>query len=70
MYISSRALYGLASRGQAPKFLMKTWKNGLPWICCLISAAFSLLSFMAADTRNKAGTVFGYCELILFSNLE
>lgn len=63
MYISSRALYGLASRGHAPKFLTKTRKDGLPWVCVLVSMAFSLLSFMAADQSGEAGTVFGYCKL-------
>jgi amino acid transporter len=59
-YTSSRTLYGLAVRGQAPKILTKTNKNGLPWVCVLVSCVFSLLSFMAA-AHGKAGTVFGYC---------
>ncbi|KAH6676312.1 putative arginine permease [Halenospora varia] len=63
-FVSSRTLYGLASRGQAPKFLLKVRKDGLPWICVLVSMVFSLLSFMAADQKHKAGTVFGY-----FSNM-
>ncbi|PQE06248.1 Amino acid polyamine transporter I protein [Rutstroemia sp. NJR-2017a BBW] len=59
-YTSSRTLYGLAVRGQAPKILTKTNKQGLPWVCVLVSCVFSLLSFMAA-AHGKAGTVFGYC---------
>ncbi|KZF19671.1 hypothetical protein L228DRAFT_270993 [Xylona heveae TC161] len=65
MFVSSRTLYGLACRGHGPKFLLKTRKSdGLPWVCVMISMAFSLLSFMAADQKGKAGTVFGY-----FSNM-
>lgn len=61
LFASSRALYGLASRGQAPKILLKTRKDGLPWVCVSVGAAFSLLSFMSAS-KGKAGTVFGYCK--------
>jgi amino acid transporter len=64
LYISSRALYGLYTRGAAPKFVGKLRKDGLPWVCVVISAALSLLSFMAADSDGKAGTVFGYCKLM------
>ncbi|PVH83618.1 putative arginine permease [Cadophora sp. DSE1049] len=60
LYVSSRTLYGLFTRGQAPSFLGKTRKDGLPWVCVAVGAAFSLLSFMAADNRGEAGTVFGY----------
>lgn len=46
-----------------PKFLGKTRKDGLPWVCVLVSGAFSLLSFMAADQKGEAGKVFGYCKI-------
>ena len=69
MFVSSRTLYGLVARGHAPKFLAKTRHDGLPWICVAISAVFSLLSFMAADKNGEAGTVFGYCEAILYSSV-
>ncbi|KKY23693.1 putative arginine permease [Phaeomoniella chlamydospora] len=69
LFVSSRTLYGLYTRGQAPRFLGKTRKDGLPWVCVLVGAAFSLLSFMAAN-NGKAGTAFGYyglsiCILVL-----
>ena len=60
LFVSSRALYGLYSRGQAPSIFGKTRKDGLPWVCVAFCAAFSLLSFMAADQNSEAGTVFGY----------
>ncbi|PYI03538.1 putative arginine permease [Aspergillus sclerotiicarbonarius CBS 121057] len=63
LFVSSRALYGLAARGHAPRVFLKTRKDGLPWVCVLFCGSFSLLSFMAAS-QGKAGTVFGY-----FSNM-
>ncbi|KAL2060509.1 hypothetical protein VTL71DRAFT_9540 [Oculimacula yallundae] len=59
LYVSSRTLYGLYTRGAAPRFLGKLKKDGLPWACVLVCSAFSLLSFMAAAS-NGAGTAFGY----------
>jgi amino acid transporter len=59
LYVSSRALYGLALRNQAPKIFLKVRKDGLPWVSVAFCAAFSLLSFMAAST-GSAGTAFGY----------
>ncbi|PYH94659.1 putative arginine permease [Aspergillus ellipticus CBS 707.79] len=63
LFVSSRALYGLAARGHAPSVFLKTRKDGLPWVCVLFCGSFSLLSFMAASS-GKAGTVFDY-----FSNM-
>ncbi|KAE9410882.1 amino acid permease [Gymnopus androsaceus JB14] len=62
LYTSSRALYGLALSGNAPSFLLRTSKRGLPYVCLLICAAFSLLAFMGVNSG--AGTVFGW-----FSNM-
>jgi amino acid transporter len=62
LYTSSRALYGLALAGNAPKFLLRTSKSGLPYICLVICAAFSLLAFMGVSAG--AGKVFGW-----FSNM-
>jgi amino acid transporter len=62
LFVSSRALYGLASRGQAPKIFLKTRNSdGLPWVAVLFCGSFSLLSFMAAS-KGEGGTVFGYCK--------
>ncbi|GAA6003172.1 hypothetical protein JCM5350_000221, partial [Sporobolomyces pararoseus] len=59
LYTSSRALYGLAVNGQAPAFLKKTNRWGLPYMTVLVGVCFSLLSFMSAGSKS-AGTVFGY----------
>ncbi|KAJ5634706.1 hypothetical protein N7528_002548 [Penicillium herquei] len=63
LFVSTRTLYGLATRGHAPKIFLKTRKDGFPWVCFVFSGAFALLSFMAA-ADGEAGTVFGY-----FSNM-
>jgi amino acid transporter len=46
LFCSSRILYGLALRGQAPKFFARTTKNGLPLMAVLFCCLFSVLSFM------------------------
>ncbi|KAG2146553.1 amino acid permease [Suillus bovinus] len=58
LYTSSRAIYGLAASGNAPKIFLKTTRNGLPYVAVLFSAAFSLLAFMAVSTG--AGSVFNW----------
>ena len=45
-YCATRSLYGLALEGQAPKFLRKCTKNGVPIYCYLVTMLFPLLSFL------------------------
>lgn len=61
LFISTRALHGLAIRGQAPRIFARTSRNGLPYMAVSLGAVFALLSFMAASQNSSAGTVFGYC---------
>lgn len=42
LYAASRTLYGLACSGQAPRFLRKCTKNGLPVWCVAITCKFLL----------------------------
>jgi amino acid transporter len=46
LYTSSRVLYGLALRGQAPRIFIKCTKNGLPWVAVATCSTFGLLSFL------------------------
>lgn len=62
MYGSSRQIYGLALRGQAPRILAKTTKAGLPIFALSFSAIWILLSYMALS--EGASTVLNW-----FSNL-
>jgi len=56
LYTSSRALYGLAIAGNAPKLFARTSKSGLPYVSVIFCASFALLAFMAVSTG--AGVVF------------
>ncbi|KAH8724098.1 amino acid permease-domain-containing protein [Phaeosphaeriaceae sp. PMI808] len=56
LYTGSRYLFGVAQNKQAPKFLLKCTKGGVPIYCVLITASFSLLTYMSVSTG--ANTVF------------
>ncbi|KAG6850812.1 hypothetical protein H0H93_008115 [Arthromyces matolae] len=58
LYTSSRALYGLAKSGNAPRIFLKTSKKGLPWVSLLFSSSFALLSYMGVS--GGAGRVFNW----------
>lgn len=62
LFTSSRALFGLAINGQAPKFFARTTRNGLPYVAVGFCSLFGLLAFMSL--QSSAGKVFGY-----FANL-
>ncbi|KAK0466840.1 general APC amino acid permease [Desarmillaria tabescens] len=50
LFCGSRILYGLALRGQGPRFLTYCTKNGLPLTAVLVTCCFSLLSFMTVSS--------------------
>jgi len=58
LYTSSRALYGLASAGNAPKIFLRTSKNGLPYVSIIFCSFFALLSYMSVGAGS--GRVFGW----------
>ncbi|KXN89850.1 Dicarboxylic amino acid permease [Leucoagaricus sp. SymC.cos] len=58
LYTSSRAIYGLATSGNAPRIFLKTAKNGLPWFAITFCALFTTLSYMSVS--GGAGKVFGW----------
>ncbi|KZV64670.1 general amino acid permease 1 [Peniophora sp. CONT] len=58
LFCSSRILYGLAIRNQAPKIFTKTTKAGLPLVAILFCCLFSLLSFM--NHSSGSTTVFNW----------
>lgn len=62
LYTGSRYLFALAQNRQAPRFLLKCTKAGVPLWCVLITAAFGLLTYMS--TSAGANTVF-----VWFQNL-
>ncbi|KII93326.1 hypothetical protein PLICRDRAFT_386782 [Plicaturopsis crispa FD-325 SS-3] len=56
LYTSSRALYGLAAAGNAPRIFLKTSRGGLPYVSISFCALFSLLAFMGINSGS--GRVF------------
>lgn len=50
LYTGSRYLFGIAQNKQAPRFLLKCSKNGVPYWCVLITASISLITFMSVST--------------------
>ncbi|KAJ7497989.1 general APC amino acid permease [Mycena galericulata] len=58
LFCSSRVLYGLSIRGQAPKIFAYTTKSGLPIAAVLATSAFALMSFMTVSAG--AETVFNW----------
>ncbi|KAF3987702.1 hypothetical protein FT663_03701 [Candidozyma haemuli var. vulneris] len=64
---TSRNLFALASKGQAPRFFLKTNRFGLPYWGVLVSAAFMPLAYMSASS--SASTVFGWFQNLTSANL-
>ncbi|TCD69700.1 hypothetical protein EIP91_006467 [Steccherinum ochraceum] len=60
LYTSSRALYGLAMVGNAPKIFTRTSKRGLPWVSVTFCACFSFLAFMGV--KDGSGKVFTWFQ--------
>ncbi|KAG1733342.1 amino acid permease/ SLC12A domain-containing protein [Suillus paluster] len=58
LFCSSRILYGLALRKQAPHFLTICTKKGLPIVAVLCSSVFAFLSLMSISSG--AETVFNW----------
>lgn len=50
LYSSSRTLYGLARDGQAPKFLMKCTKSGVPIYCVALVSVITCITFLVSST--------------------
>ncbi|OCH89957.1 amino acid permease [Obba rivulosa] len=58
LYTSSRALYGLAMTGSAPKIFSRTNRMGLPYVSILFCALFWTLAYMGIN--GGSGKVFGW----------
>ncbi|KAF2837268.1 hypothetical protein M501DRAFT_995843 [Patellaria atrata CBS 101060] len=49
VYCATRSLYGLSLDGQAPRFLRKTTKNGIPIYCFCVVMVFPCISFLSVS---------------------
>ena len=58
LFSSSRVLYGLALRGQAPRIMAYCTKDGLPIVAVMFTGAFAFLAFM--NVSSGSVTVFKY----------
>lgn len=57
-YSSTRVLYSMALRGEAPKIFAKVNRFGVPMYCVVASSLLSLLAFL--NCSNSATTVFNW----------
>ncbi|CCH43732.1 dicarboxylic amino acid permease [Wickerhamomyces ciferrii] len=64
---TSRALFALAVKHQAPKVFLKTNKHGNPWVGNLF--AFALLPLAYMNVSKKAADVFSWFQALGSSNL-
>jgi amino acid transporter len=53
VFVASRAMFGLAQRGQAPAILKRVNKQGVPWVAVSMALVAGCLSFLSVS----AGTV-------------
>jgi len=56
LFTGSRYLFGVAQNRQAPSFLLKCSKTGVPYYCVAITASISLLTYMSVASGSD--TVF------------
>lgn len=67
LVLTSRNLFALASKGQAPKIFLKTNKRGLPYYGVILTGLFLPLSFMSASSGSS--TVFSWFQSLTSANL-
>jgi amino acid transporter len=67
-YTGSRYLYALAQSRQAPQFLLKCNKKGVPIYCVGITAAVSLLTFMTLS-EGGSNVFLWFSSLVTTANL-
>jgi yeast amino acid transporter len=60
LYTGSRYLFALAQNRQAPRFLLKCSKSGVPYYCVCITASVSLLTYMSCSAGSS--TVFTWFQ--------
>ena len=54
-FAASRTLYSLALQQQAPRFLLRTNRSGLPYLCVLASLSLGALSYLALSSGTRTG---------------
>lgn len=64
---TSRNLFALASKGQAPRIFLKTNKRGLPYWGVILTGCFLPLSYMSSSSGSS--TVFSWFQSLTSANL-
>lgn len=68
LYTGSRYLFAMAQIGQAPRFLLKCTKLGVPIYCVSITASIAFLTFMTVTSGS--GNVFNwFANIVTIANL-
>jgi len=60
LYIGSRYLFALAQNRQAPRFLLKCTKKGVPVWCVLVTWAIGFLTYLSCSSGSTV--VFGWFQ--------
>ncbi|KAL7010084.1 general amino acid permease agp2 [Cystobasidiomycetes sp. EMM_F5] len=68
MFGTSRSLYSLALAGQAPKVLRRLNRNGVPYLCVIVTSGLSLLSYLSVSA-GTAKVLTWWISLVTASQL-
>lgn len=60
MFGTSRSLYSLALAGQAPKVLRRLNRNGVPYLCVIVTSGLSLLSYLSVSAGVRSVDVLDF----------
>ena len=69
LYVGSRYLYALAQNGQAPRFLLKCSKKGVPYYCVLCTAVIALLTYLSCGTGGAQAVFLWFQKLTTIASL-
>jgi len=62
LYTGSRYLFALAQNGQAPRFLLRCSKAGVPYWCVFFTALIAGLTYLSVKTGGGAAVAFNWFQ--------
>ena len=69
LYVGSRYLYALAQNGQAPRFLLKCSKKGVPYFCVIVTASIGGLTYLSCGQGGAQATFQWFQNLTTIASL-
>lgn len=69
LYTGSRYLYALAQNGQAPRFLLRCSKAGVPYWAVIVTASISLLTFLSCGNDGAANAFAWFQNITTLAQL-